>query len=376
MKPKKKLAKTKDSECLNCGCPFNGQEKFCPDCGQKNKGNSITFKSFIHEVFNGLFSLDGKFWNTLIPLLAKPGVISRNYIDGKRQRYSNPFRFYLSFSILFFLIVGFSINKNKFEKLAEKSKDDIIEVTQESYKKKKKTFSKKQVDSVNKEVSDKINTPIMPIPKAPKKQILKEKEAKDTTVIKTSKGNRIPFGGDSKINKFINYQKEYPDSRIDQALDTLGYDKNFTNRFLYTRAKAANSLVKKDNREKYLIDLLSYASISLFIFLPIFTLFLKLIYFRRKYTYVDHLIFVFHSQTVFFMLLTMLYLITFFTSVNLDSAWIFLILFLVYLVIAMKKFYRQSYIKTFIKFLMLNIVFLFLGFIGIIIVSLISFAFY
>jgi hypothetical protein len=376
MKPKNKLAKIKDSECLNCGCPFNGQEKFCPDCGQKNKGNSITFKSFIHEVFNGLFSLDGKFWTTLIPLLSKPGVISRNYIDGKRQRYSNPFRFYLTVSILFFLIVGFSISKNKFEKLAEESKDDIIEVTKDSNKVKKETLSKKQIDSLKKEVSDKMNTSVIPIPEAAKKQILKEKESKDTTAIAISKGNRISFEGDSKINKFINYQKEYPDSRIDQALDTLGYDKNFTNRFIYTRAKAANSLVKKDNREEYLSDLLSYGSISLFIFLPIFALFLKLIYIRRKYTYKEHLIFVFHSQTIFFMLLTMLYLISFFTSVGVDSAWVFLLLFLIYLMIAMKKFYQQGYIKTFIKFLMLNIVYLFLGFIGIIIVGLISFALY
>jgi hypothetical protein len=378
-KSKKKLAKTKDLECLNCACPFNGQEKFCPDCGQKNKGNSITFKTFIHEVFNGLFSLDGKFWNTLIPLLTKPGVVSRNYIDGKRERYSNPFRFYLTVSIFFFLIVGFSINKNKFEKLAAESKDDTIEVTKDSYQIKKEILTKKHIDSLKKEVSNKMNPSVTPIPEAPKKQLLKEKEAEDTTAINMSKGNRFfssLLKDKSKINKFINYQKKYPDSRIDQALDTLGYHKNFTNRFLYTRAKAANSLVKKDNREEYLVDLLSYGSISLFIFLPIFTLFLKLIYLRRRYTYIDHLIFVFHSQTVFFMLLTMLYLMTFFTSVNLDSAWVFLLLFLIYLVIAMKKFYQQGYIKTFIKFLMLNTVFIFLGFIGIVIVSLISFAFY
>ena len=44
-------------------------------------------------------------------------------------------------------------------------------------------------------------------------------------------------------------------------------------------------------------------SISLFIFLPIFTLFLMLLYIRRKYTYMEHLVFVFNTQTVFFLLL-------------------------------------------------------------------------
>ena len=158
------------------------------------------------------------------------------------------------------------------------------------------------------------------------------------------------------------------------ALDSLNYDKNFTNRFLYTRAKAANSLIKKDSRDKYLNDLLSYGSVSLFVFLPLFTLFLKLLYIRRKFNYVDHLIFVFHTQTVFFMLLTILYLISFFTDV--EHAWVFFVLFLIYLIIAMKKFYSQGYIKTFTKFLMLNFVYLLMGGIGIVIVGLISFAFY
>ena len=376
MKTKKKRAKIKDSECLNCTCPFNGQEKFCPDCGQKNKGNSITFNSFIHEVFNGLFSLDGKFWNTLIPLLIKPGVISRNYIDGKRQRYSNPFRFYLTVSIFFFLIVGFSISKNKFEKLAEESKDDIIKVTKDSDKLKKETLSTKQIDSLKKEVSDKMNTSVIPIPEAAKKQVLKEieKELKDTTAININKGNSISFGEGSKINKFKKKKKEHPDSRIDQALDTLGYDKNFTNRFLYTRAKAANSLIKKDNREKYLVDLLSYGSISLFIFLPIFTLFLKLIYIRRKNTYVDHLIFVFHTQTIFFMLFSIYFLIALFGAK--PQIWVFISLFLIYLLIAMRKFYQQGYVKTLIKFLMLNFIYIIMGGIGVFLVGLISFAIY
>ena len=159
-------------------------------------------------------------------------------------------------------------------------------------------------------------------------------------------------------------------------MDSLGYNKNFKNRFLFTRAKAANSFTKKDNREKYLGDLLSYGSISLFIFLPFFTLFLKLLYIRRNFTYVDHLIFVFHTQTVFFMLLTILYIISFFTITALESAWVFLLLFLIYLLIAMKKFYQQGYFKTFFKFILLNIVYMILGSLGIIVVGLISFAFY
>jgi hypothetical protein len=64
-----------------------------------------------------LFNFDAKFLNTIIPLLIKPEVVSKNYFDAKRQRYSNPFRFYLTVSILFFLILGLSKSMDKFNEL-------------------------------------------------------------------------------------------------------------------------------------------------------------------------------------------------------------------------------------------------------------------
>ena len=155
----------------------------------------------------------------------------------------------------------------------------------------------------------------------------------------------------------------------------MGYEKNFKNRFLYNRGKIANTVVRsKEGRDKFVNELLSYASASLFVFLPLFTLFLKFFYIRRKYTYVDHLIFVFHTQTVFFMLLSIFYLIEI-VGVS-TEAWVYLLLLLVYLFIAMKTFYKQGYFKTFIKFIMLNMAYMILGIIGIVIVGLFSFAVY
>ena len=88
--------------------------------------------------------------------------------------------------------------------------------------------------------------------------------------------------------------------------------------------------------------------------------------------YVDHLIFVFHIQTVFFMLFSIYFLLEIF-GIN-PELWIFTILFLLYLIIAMKKFYQQGYFKTFIKFLLLNLSYTIIATIGIVFVLLISFA--
>lgn len=265
------------------------------------------------------------------------------------------------------------MSKKRFEKLTKESESAITEVIKEDKKEKK---TEKEVDSIIQNLDKKIQESIIPIPKSTRNKILEEveKEARDTT---NNKKNRNISGsiGDFRIDKFADFQEKNPNMPIDEALDSLDYKKNFKNRFVYNRVKLLSSVVKnEDEREKFFVDSLSYGSISLFIFLPLFTLFLRFIYIRRKFNYVDHLIFVFHTQTVFFMLLCMLYIISFFTNVG--SKWIFILLFLIYLFIAMKKFYGQGYFKTTLKFLMLNFIYLLMGAIGVTIVGLISFALY
>lgn len=370
MKLKKRKTKkvvVHQEKCLNCGHPFLNKEKFCPECGQANKGDKITFYNFIHEIFNGFFSFDAKFWRTIIPLLTKPGKVSRDYVDGKRNRYSNPFRFYFTVSILFFLIMSISNGVEKFNSLNKKSSKKTTSVLNV----KKKDIN---IDSLKNAVNKTLDNPFIPIDSTKRAKILNdiEKEARDTT--KSKDFGRISFGYD-KLDKFIDFQKKNPYISSDEALDSLGFEKNLRNRFLYDRGKLANTVVRsKEGRDKFFSELLSYASASLFVFLPLFTLFLKFFYIRRKYTYVDHLIFVFHTQTVFFMLLSIFYLIELFGFST--EQWVYLLLFLLYLFIAMKTFYKQGYFKTFIKFIMLNIAYMILGGIGIFIVALFSFAVY
>lgn len=224
---------------------------------------------------------------------------------------------------------------------------------------------------------------MIPIPEKVRENILIEIEnevKKDNdldTINKGGKNKELTIKSDlnTKLEVFMEYVKENPEANINKALDTLGYQKNFTNRFLFTRAESINAFSEnKETRNQFFNQLLSYGSIALFIFLPIFTLFLKFYYIRRKYTYVDHLIFVFHVQTVFFMLFAFYFI---FMILKLSPLlWIFLALFLVYLYLAMKKFYEQGYFKTFLKFLLLNASFSLIASIGVIIVFLISFAFF
>ncbi len=369
-KKSNKPAKILDAECFNCGHPFSGHEKFCPECGQTNKDKRITFGNFLHEIFNGFISWDSKFWTTIVPLLTKPGKVSRDYIDGKRQRYANPFRFYLSVSVLFFLILGATESYEAFNELR-------------TGKTTKKKSINEQFDAATKELdsvktNSSINDALKNIDSTDRQEILKviPQLNPDSLKIKSKNSGNFNLSFFPDANKYYSFQKKFPTIETDSALDSLNAEHTFFNRFMYTRLKAFNKIFESsENQKEFSKQLISYISISLFIFLPLFTLFLKFFYARRKFTYVEHLIFVFHTQTVFFLLLILFYIVDYAKHPKYITG-IFILLFLIYLYIAMRRFYKQGHIKTLIKFILVNWVFFFITSIGFILVALIAFSFY
>jgi hypothetical protein len=367
-KKKNKLAKVLDPECFNCEHPFSGQEKFCPECGQTNKDKRITFGSFLHEVFNGFISWDSKFWTTIIPLLTKPGKVSRDYIDGKRIRYANPFRFYLSVSVVFFLILGATESYDKYKELKTgkitntKTINDQIDIA---------TI---ELDSVD--IKSIVNNALQDADSIDREGITKAVSKINLDSLKTDPSTLKQLGVFGNWFRFQDFEKNNPTIETNAALDSLKVEKTFGNRFLYSRAKVSNSINNDNEKAKeFLKQIISYISISLFVLLPLFTLFLKFFYIRRKFTYVEHLIFVFHTQTVFFLLLSLFYIVYYIKQLD-SIVGIFLLLFLVYLFLAMKRFYKQGYFKTFIKFILLNWGFFFTSLIGFVAVAIIAFAFY
>ncbi len=133
-------------ECLNCSQPIGSSDNFCSNCGQVNDEQPLSIVHFFTEFFAGFFSFDSRFFNTFIPLLFKPGKVSKEYIEGKRKRYVNPFQLYLHITILYFLISGFiswryeytyedtatnkieNINKNSDKDSIAKNKDNVAEL--------------------------------------------------------------------------------------------------------------------------------------------------------------------------------------------------------------------------------------------------------
>ncbi|RZL07875.1 MAG: DUF3667 domain-containing protein, partial [Pedobacter sp.] len=93
----------KDHTCLNCG--FHVDKHYCSSCGQPNVELKESFWAFIGHSVAHYFHFDSKFFQTMSPLLTKPGAVTLDYIAGKRARYINPVNLYIFVSIVYFLIV-------------------------------------------------------------------------------------------------------------------------------------------------------------------------------------------------------------------------------------------------------------------------------
>jgi len=114
------------TECRNCGHPLDISDKYCPNCSQANSTKKLTIKDFVDEFFSTLISYDSKLLKTLSALLLRPGRISKDYINGKRVSYTNPFRFLLSLSIIYFLMLNFSGNLSQYDKLGANNKNSTF----------------------------------------------------------------------------------------------------------------------------------------------------------------------------------------------------------------------------------------------------------
>lgn len=94
--------KVSTENCLNCGEVLTGQH--CSHCGQRAKVRVLSLWSLLRDVFGDLTNFDSRLWRTLIPLAFRPGLLTQDFLRGKRASYTPPFRMYLILSVAFFLL--------------------------------------------------------------------------------------------------------------------------------------------------------------------------------------------------------------------------------------------------------------------------------
>jgi hypothetical protein len=95
---------TSSLPCRNCGALAPG--KYCGECGQSTALHPPSAGEFLHEFVGHHVALEGKLWATLRKLLLTPGLLTVEYFAGRKQRYINPLRLYLTVSLIVFAVGG------------------------------------------------------------------------------------------------------------------------------------------------------------------------------------------------------------------------------------------------------------------------------
>lgn len=95
----------KSGSCYNCQWPLTNGENYCPNCGQENHNRQASTRLLLVDFFNDYLSFDSKMFRTLIPLVLKPGFMTREFLDGKRMKYVPPIRLFIFLSFLYFGLI-------------------------------------------------------------------------------------------------------------------------------------------------------------------------------------------------------------------------------------------------------------------------------
>jgi len=95
-----------DDHCPNCLTPLRGP--FCSECGQHQLDLDRPFRDVAAEALSAFVAFDTRIGRTIGPLVRRPGMLTTEFLDGRRARYVHPFKLYFAFSLVFFLVFSFS----------------------------------------------------------------------------------------------------------------------------------------------------------------------------------------------------------------------------------------------------------------------------
>lgn len=297
------VASGESPDCLNCGSHLSGQ--YCGSCGQRSRSRLIKLRELISDAFGDLFELDSRLWQTLVPLVIRPGQLTYDYLQGRRARFMPPFRMYLVLSLIFFVVVFFD-PREELGLLYEIPTQEEVEASAED-------------------------------------------DSEDNALItfKDDEGEEIGAECDLEAEGIEDLPpflaKRLTIERMQQICEQVYADKG-------------KSLTEK---------VVNNVPTALIVLLPLMALVLKALYPLSRRYYVEHLLFILHLHAFLFLLFTLQVLFTrlaaalaapqLATTLIVVAASIYVP---VYLFKAMRRVYGQGRIVTFLKFIALFIAYI------------------
>ncbi len=283
--PGQDIQPVENPNCLNCGTRLGGQ--YCGHCGQRARSRLISLWELLSEAFGDLLEFDSRLWRTLIPLLIRPGQLTRDYLEGRRARYMPPFRMYLVLSVIFFVIAFFD-PRDDLSLLFEPEPPPAPEETAEAEEETEEDAEEAEIDE--EEVRDGAREAIEGLRE---QGILADEEAAEAlAALDEESDDGFDFSIDPETGDCsLRGHDEMPDwlqrrltqERLEEICERVGADEG----------KTLGNLM------------LDNIPVALIVLLPILALVLKILYPLSRRYFVEHLLFFVHFHAFFFLILTL-----------------------------------------------------------------------
>ena len=380
----------KVNNCLNCGTALDGTYNFCPKCGQENNDNNVSFGTLLQDFFSNYFAFDSRFGKSVRPFLFQPGFLTNRYMEGKRMSYAHPLRVYLIVSLFYFFVcsmivtdmlegtdralieaeanardLGFLDKEERRalrETLSAKSMDDVLNDMESSGRNDFKSLSKAIQENTtpeeraelqkifNQAVSDSlgISTGDSLIDETLKKYDLTPKDAPvNTSLTVDSASGFLIFEKMEKIYDLSKNDLLTPDEIIDSVkTDSLSRFERYT--------AVQGIRIMRAEKAQVGAFIVKNLPIMMLVLIPLFALILKLLYVRRNFLYINHVIHAFHLHSFAYFIYGITLIFTYFIieSDGLRNTINFLIFVAVttYAYASFLRVYKQGWFKTLIKF--------------------------
>jgi hypothetical protein len=303
--------------CRNCDTGLIGP--YCSHCGQRNDEYAVSLHVLARDFADEYLSFDSRLFRTVLNLFFRPGFLTHQYLIGRRERYVRPLRLYIVASLVFFLALSF------FQPLGR-----VMDAERGAEMRLSEAFGMLTEDEAQ--------------PTSP--------TAADTAAVPTAPA--VTGTGEPAVRT--------PDMPRMVDIGPWQIDVGARAERLGGMTFEGLAAAFRDSFERYLPRMM-------FLLLPLFALILKLLYVRRRWYYAEHFIFSLHLHGFFFALFLLLLVLPGGTVLTR----VLMLWGLLYLFFAMRHVYRQSWLKTGLKYLMLTAVYsvaLLLTFAGLVVTTL------
>lgn len=276
----------KKNLCPNCNKGLQDWMNYCPKCGQENHVKRASLSLLTKDFLQDYWTFDSKFFRSIIPLLFKPGYLTNEFIEGRRQKYIPPVRLYLFISFIFFLTSSLLVNKS--DKNSNKE-DKMVSISYGNNETKKDSLTIDRMHELT------LKNPVL---KAQYGDISKDSLKK-------------VFETDPNMKEALEFMRKTESKDFDEF-----FNKHFTKLF--------------------------------FILIPILALIFFLLFYRKNFFYVDYLVFTIHIQSFYFLILFIALFVNLVLTPKWVGVATLIFLF-IYTIIASKKVFKTTYLGSVLR---------------------------